>query len=234
MGNWTSYEFRNAGTLTTAGNLVFQGRSDGKLLAYNAETGDILWTFDTGLGISAPPITYKINGKQYISLLVGFGGGFARGGLASHKLGWSYGIHTRRLITFSLDGNTDMSELPPPHYPKPIVIEDFEIDEGLTALGENEYWRCSNCHGAGMYGGSMAPDLRASPIPLDVSAFAAVVRDGAKTEMGTPLHPYLTDEQLEALRHFIRQRANETLPEYEELVNPNAANPKPYDEVLGH
>lgn len=55
--------FWNAGTLTTGGNLVFQGRSDGKFLAYNAENGDILWTFDTRLGISAPPITYKIDGK---------------------------------------------------------------------------------------------------------------------------------------------------------------------------
>jgi hypothetical protein len=66
--------FWSAGTLTTAGNLVFQGRADGRFIAYDARTGDELWSFDTGLGISAPPITYGINGTLYIALLVGFGG----------------------------------------------------------------------------------------------------------------------------------------------------------------
>ncbi|NIX19947.1 MAG: PQQ-binding-like beta-propeller repeat protein, partial [Actinobacteria bacterium] len=45
------------GTLTTAGNLVFQGRLDGVFAAYRADTGEELWTHDLGLGISAPPIT---------------------------------------------------------------------------------------------------------------------------------------------------------------------------------
>jgi quinohemoprotein ethanol dehydrogenase len=70
-------ELWNAGTLTTAGNLVFQGTAEGEFLAINAQTGKILWTYDAGLGISAPPITYKISGKQYIALLVGWGGAFA-------------------------------------------------------------------------------------------------------------------------------------------------------------
>jgi quinohemoprotein ethanol dehydrogenase len=67
-GSW------NAGTLTTAGNLVFQGRVDGKFVAYDATSGAALWTFDAGLGISAPPVTYTVNGEQHIALLVGWGG----------------------------------------------------------------------------------------------------------------------------------------------------------------
>ena len=59
----------NAGTLTTASNLLFQGRADGHLIAYDAETGEELWDYDLGLGISAPPITYAIDGKQYLALL---------------------------------------------------------------------------------------------------------------------------------------------------------------------
>ena len=63
------------GTLTTAGNLVFHGRDTGDLFAYRADTGEPLWSYDLGLGISAPPITYAVDGKQYVALLVGWGGG---------------------------------------------------------------------------------------------------------------------------------------------------------------
>lgn len=211
--------FWNAGTLTTAGNLVFQGRADGKLLAYDAKTGEALWTFDTGLGISAPPITYKINGKQYISLLVGFGGGYSRGGMSAHKLGWAYRKHTRRLITFTLDGTSNMPVLPPPYFPKPIVDTEFVIDEAKTLQGASEYWKCINCHGDNMYSGGMAPDLRASQVSLNPEAFASIVRNGSLNQNGMPSFPDITDEQLEALRHFIRKRALETYPEYLELIS---------------
>ncbi|MEX2285393.1 MAG: PQQ-dependent dehydrogenase, methanol/ethanol family, partial [Gemmatimonadota bacterium] len=64
----------SGGTLSTAGNLVFQGRADGKLSAYRANDGKVLWEFDTGVGIAAPPITYIAGGKQYIAVLSGWGG----------------------------------------------------------------------------------------------------------------------------------------------------------------
>ena len=211
-------DFWNAGTLTTAGNLVFQGRSDGKLLAYNATNGNIVWTYDLGLGISAPPITYKLDGRQYISLLVGFGGGYARGGETVYKLGWSYRTHMRRLITFSLDGQVDMPKQDPPHFPKPIVDPNFIIDKKLANEGRNKYWTCFGCHGDNMYSGGMGPDLRASPIPLNKAAFASVVRDGAKVQFGMPAFPDITDEELEGLQHFIRQRAKETATSYDELI----------------
>ncbi|HBK71921.1 MAG TPA: hypothetical protein DDZ39_09750 [Flavobacteriaceae bacterium] len=192
-------------------------------MAYNAKTDKIVWKFDAGLGISAPPITYKINGRQYISLLVGFGGGYARGGLDAYNFGWSYRTHTRRLITFSLDGNADMPALPPRHFPKPIVPEDFVINEKKAAEGMNEYWKCFICHGDNMFSGGMAPDLRASPIAMNKEAFAIVVKDGAKNAMGMPSFPDMTDEQLENLMHFIRKRAKETMPDYEKTVKDNAA-----------
>jgi len=226
--------FWNAGTLTTGGNLVFQGRSDGKFLAYDAGTGDALWIFNAGLGISAPPITYKIDGKQYIALLVGFGGGYARGGWEAHALGWSYRMHTRRLIVFSLEGNADMSPLPPPHYPRPIVDPNFTIDEELAVAGGQLYWSCFNCHGGGMFGGGMAPDLRASAIALDKSAFTSVVRDGSRINMGMPSYADMSDQELEALMHFIRLRAKETLPAYESLVNQAGSENDQAEEEMGH
>ena len=195
----------NAGTLTTAGNLVFQGRPDGKLLAYQAETGKIVWEFDTGLGISAPPITYSVNGRQYIALLVGFGGGYA--GLPLSETGWAYGVHTRRLIAFSLEGKVDLPKLPPPTFVIPEEAPNFVLNDEQANRGANEYRVCAACHGRGVISGGMAPDLRASPIPLVKEAFEEVVRKGAKTNMGMPAFPDMTDEQLSSIMHYIRQQA---------------------------
>lgn len=61
----------NGGTLTTAGNLVFQGQADGRLVAHRAGDGDVLWSADLGLGMAAPPITYAVHGRQYVAILVG-------------------------------------------------------------------------------------------------------------------------------------------------------------------
>ena len=208
----------NGGTLTTAGNLVFQGRADGMFIAYDARTGDELWAFNTGLGMTAAPITYELNGKQYVSMLVGWGGGaaglgalFASEEYSASRLGWDYGKHMRRLVTFSLDGTADMPALPPPYFPEPIEAPEFEIDPALAEQGAAEYGACNACHGDSVIAAGMAPDLRASQIVLNKETFAAVVRDGSFVARGMPGIPGITDAQLEALQHFIRQRARETL-----------------------
>ncbi len=195
----------NAGTLTTAGNLVFQGRPDGQLVAYHADDGEILWTFDLGLGISAPPITYKIDGRQYIALLVGWGGGWT--GFFGADLGWPYGTHTRRLVVFSLEGESELPPLPAPQFATPIKDATFVIDASLAEMGAALYGPCQMCHGSGVIAGGMAPDLRASTIPLVPDAFASVVRDGSRSARAMPAFPHLTDENLTALRHYIRQQA---------------------------
>jgi len=59
------------GTLATAGNLVFNGAIDGTFFAFDAKTLKELWSFNAGSGINAPPISYSVNGKQYIAVLVG-------------------------------------------------------------------------------------------------------------------------------------------------------------------
>ncbi|MDX1556242.1 MAG: c-type cytochrome, partial [Xanthomonadales bacterium] len=208
----------NGGTLTTAGNLVFQGRADGHFTAYDAATGEQLWDHDLGLGIPAAPITYELDGRQYVSILVGWGGGVAGlGALFSHEqyspstLGWEYGKHMRRLVTFSLDGNADMPPLPPPYFPQPLEAAEFELDDELAEQGAQAFGDCLACHGADAIASGMAPDLRASPVVLDTNAFKAVVRDGAWVSRGMPAHPQLSDADLVALQHYIRQRARESL-----------------------
>ena len=203
----------NAGTLTTAGNLVFQGRANGHLVAYAADRGDVLWDVDLGLGISAPPITYSVDGRQYVALLVGWGGAMAAlGGTYSAAHGWAYGAHTRRLVAFSLDGNAELPALPPPRIPGPLEAGYFEVDSGLAQQGAAQWAGvCIACHGGGALAAGMAPDLRASGVVLSAEGFAGAVRDGNRVERGMPPYPDLSDSQLTALRHYIRQQAERAL-----------------------
>jgi quinohemoprotein ethanol dehydrogenase len=200
----------NGGTLTTAGNLVFQGRYDGMLLAYDATTGEELWAHDLGLGISAPPITYKLNGRQYVALLVGYGGGYTMGftpGLPDE--GWAYGVHTRRLVAFALDGDVSLPPQPPPHRAEPLVYPDFPLEESKATQGAALYGTyCGICHGGGAVANAMAPDLRAYAVPLDATAFAQVVREGARVSRAMPPFAGLSDEELDAIRHYIRAVAH--------------------------
>ena len=116
-------------------------------------------------------------------------------------------MHPRRLITFSLDGNAELPASPPPRVPVPVEAPHFEVDAGLAQQGALEFGGvCSSCHGGGAVSSGMAPDLRASGLVLSAGAFAAVVRDG-RTARGMPDYPELTDQQLTALRHYIRRQA---------------------------
>ena len=67
----------SGGLLSTAGDLVLQGTSDGRFIAFDAASGEMLWSVDTGQGIIAPPITYMIDEEQYIAVQVGYGGAYA-------------------------------------------------------------------------------------------------------------------------------------------------------------
>ena len=171
----------DAGTLTTASNLVFQGKANGHLRAYNALTGEQLWDENLGLGISAPPITYSVNGKQYLAILVGWGGAMsALGGQEMADYGWAYGEQTRRLLAFSLDGTRVVPVSAPPRVPTPLATSDFIVDGATAESGELDYESiCSFCHGGAAVAAGMAPDLKASGVILSVDAFEQVVRCGA-------------------------------------------------------
>ena len=63
-----------SGMLATKGGVVFTGDQRGRLLAYNSKTGKEVWKFQTGSAINASPITYELDGKQYVAILSGLGG----------------------------------------------------------------------------------------------------------------------------------------------------------------
>jgi quinohemoprotein ethanol dehydrogenase len=199
------------GTLTTAGNLVLQGRVDGTLWAYAADSGKPLWQHNLGLGLSAPPVTYAVNGRQYIAILVGWGGALAGlGGPLSATHGWAYGVHKRYLVAFALDGKATLPPQPPPSFPAPLKAE-FAVDAGAAQFGAALYGICSACHGPAAVAAGMAPDLRASPAVVSTETFARIVRDGTRANRGMPRYADFTDQQLRALQHYIRRQAAEAL-----------------------
>ena len=72
--SWRAQHPMLASLLTTAGGLVFAGEPNGRFNAFDARTGSLLWSFNTGAGIHSNPVTYAVNGKQYIAVPVGWGG----------------------------------------------------------------------------------------------------------------------------------------------------------------
>jgi quinohemoprotein ethanol dehydrogenase len=139
----------NPGTMTTASNLVFQGRADGVFVAYDAENGKELWSVNLGLGISAPPVTYTIDGEQRIALLVGWGGsGPNISGSMAAQYGWAYKAQPRRVISFALGANQPLPPTPPQVFPKAIDVAGLEIDEAQAVAGNALYGETCGSPGA--------------------------------------------------------------------------------------
>lgn len=198
----------NGGVAVTGGGLVFQGNAQGQFVAYAADTGKVLWSFDAQDGIIGQPITYSVHGHQYVTVITGFSGIPAVLGPQVAQFGWDYRIQQRRVLTFTLDGKAALpsaDRLPPA---KNVDIASFVIDAGLVDKGNTLYAaHCFMCHGVAAIAGGAAPDLRKSAIPLDAAAFEHVVRGGALESHGMPKFQELLDDELAALRNFIRYEA---------------------------
>jgi quinohemoprotein ethanol dehydrogenase len=202
------------GTLATAGNLVIQGRADGHLHAYSADRGKDLWSFNAGVAVTGVPITYSIDGRQYVSITSGpLNGSTAAFGSISAQWGWESRGPKRRLLTFALDGKAVLPPTTAPAFAKPLEAPEFKIDPAQVEAGSREFVRCLLCHGTAAVAGGNAPDLRASPVLLSSARFAAIVRDGALVSRGMPRFAQFSDAQLDSLRHFVRFRARESLGE---------------------
>lgn len=201
--------FWNGGTMATHGNLVFQGTQDGRFHAYDATNGRELWSFDAGLGIMGAPISYTFKGKQYVSVLVGYGGAGGAGGKVM-QAGWKYGLQPRRLLTFALDGKARLPKTAPPDFTVAALDDPkYRIDTAVAAKGAFLYgtWGCGGCHGPGATSTGGAPDLRESQIAFDSNAFATFLRTGPAVTYNMPQFDDLTDEQIAAIYSYIRQQA---------------------------
>ncbi len=213
---WHDYIW-NGGTLSTGGGLVFQGAADGWLTGYDALDGKVLWRFNAGLGIIAPPISYTWRGTQYISLLVGWAGPNPYG-MGLMPMGWKYNAQPRRLLTFKLGGK---SKLPPtaPYDETVHPLDDpaLVLDPAEVTAGDRLFHSgCQGCHGGdAQSSGAPGPDLRESAIALDREALWNVVHDGALLPKGMPRFTAFSREQVGQIQAYIRARAREELARQE-------------------
>ncbi|WP_230206857.1 c-type cytochrome [Novosphingobium sp. Gsoil 351] len=200
----------NGGVLSTGGGLVFQGDGDGRFNAYSATDGRKLWSFDARDSIMAAPVTYLANGRQLVSVVVGFGGAVA---LVGGELVWDRQGPRRnlsRVLTFALDGR---ATLPVRSAPTriPVAVVPAVGDAAMIEAGRRLYLNtCAVCHGAGAKSGGVLPDLRRSAALRDRAMFHAIVGEGILSERGMAGFSANYDPgKIETLRAYLAKRARE-------------------------
>jgi quinohemoprotein ethanol dehydrogenase len=200
----------NGGTLATAGNLVFQGNSQGELAAYRATNGQKLWSAPTQAGVLAPPISFEVEGEQYVAVEVGWGGAF---GLAAGELARDAHLAANipRVLVFKLGGTAKLPELP---VTAPVKLDPPpEIGDAATWVAGKAVFHtyCSVCHGDSAVSGGVIPDLRLSPVSRDATAWEHVVRGGERKERGmVSFADEVSADDAEKVRAYVIHRAHET------------------------
>ena len=199
----------NGGVLATAGGLVFQGSTAKEFAAYDAASGGKLWSAGVQTGIIAAPVTYSINGEQYVAVLAGWGGVWALAPGILSEIGGPV-RNVSRLLAFRL-GATAQLPPEPALAPRPLDPPALTGTPAQVAEGAQYYGRfCGVCHGDAAYAGTLVPDLRRSPMLDSSKAWATVVHDGALRDQGmVGFANVLSPEQIEAIRDYVIKRANE-------------------------
>jgi quinohemoprotein ethanol dehydrogenase len=181
---WSSkvMPFWSGGVMTTATGLVVQGSADGHLTIYDGRDGRVLRRVNIGTGIMAAPMSYEIDGEQYLAVAAGFGGALN----GSHLPGWvaAERENRARLLVFKL-GAKGQPALPPllaktPLVPAPALYRGTpaQVARGQTLFGEN----CARCH-SGADTPSGYPNLWKMTAETH-DAFLQIVREGAFTDAG--------------------------------------------------
>jgi quinohemoprotein ethanol dehydrogenase len=185
----------NGGTLSTAGNLVFQGTSDGHFLAYSADKGKQLWDVPVQTGIIAGPMSYEVDGVQYVTVSAGWGGAFALiGGDAALATGAKPG---GAVLTYALASKV-----------KPAPAMEMPAD---VATGEKLYHtHCAVCHGAGAVSGSAIPDLRHANAEVQ-KIFPQIVKNGIPGTGMAPMGQWVKDDDAKLIQNYIQWRAQDEL-----------------------
>ncbi|MBT8292736.1 MAG: c-type cytochrome, partial [Eudoraea sp.] len=194
----------NAGVLSTR-DFVFQGNSEGDFVAYDAATGEKVWSYPLATGIIAPPITYEIDNVQYITIPVGWGGVMGLWTKFTER------INPGTIYTFALGKNKPM----PVFEKKPaqqLVNLDFEATKAQIDQGQKLYHKyCSRCHGGGDLpeGGGTIPNLAYSqPETLDI--INKIAGEGIFLEKGMPnFGDRLSDEDIDNIKKYILYDAKE-------------------------
>ncbi len=187
----------NGGILSTGGGLVFQGDGQGMMHARDASTGESLWSFDIRAGAIAAPISYIVDGEQYITLPVGWGG--TKG--LSHKV--FNRIHPGTFYTFKLGGTATPPEKLPAVTETLTTMTTKAPPENI-GYGFDLYARyCIGCHmNTGVMGGAI-PDLAKSSDGT-LSSYKQIVLEGALASQGMPnFGDMLSEEDVEDIKSHV-------------------------------
>jgi len=191
--------FWNAGVLATGGDLVFQGAAEGQFYAYDATNGKQLWSYPTGNGVIAAPMTYELNGEQYVALMVGSGGG---GQVSAPSLLPKRPRLPGRLLVFKIGGTAKAPDFVLPAQPEidlTKVTTSGDPKNGYVVFNDN----CQVCHGANATG-SWLPDLKRSPLITTSADFNSVVMQGVKAHNGmVSFSRFLKPQEVEDVRAFL-------------------------------
>ncbi len=189
----------NGGTLATGGNLVFEGTAHGQFEAYSADTGRKLWSFATHRGTLAGPVTYRVNGEQYVAVMAGYGGSM---GMATGTPFMKEKMPPGVILAFKIGGKATL-----PH--QPIALDPPNpSDEAFTpaqiANGGRWYGQfCQICHG-----GPVNPDLRRSALLGQKDVWQQVVIGGALAQNGmASFAAYLKPQDAEDIRAYVNGQA---------------------------
>lgn len=199
----------NGGLLSTAGGLVFGGGADGYFVAYDAKTGEKLWSIDLKTGILAPPMSYSIDGVQYVALMAGWGGA---GGLADphdpNSAVSKYHTNQGRLFVFKLGGAQQVAALEPegtpPAEPPPLKADAAMLQNGFVKYSQT----CAVCHGFFAQSDEVIPDLRLSAAPI-WSQYDDILLKGALADGGmASFKDVLTRDDVAAIRAYVLQQSH--------------------------
>jgi quinohemoprotein ethanol dehydrogenase len=202
----------NGGVLSTAGNLVFEGTAQGNLEAYRADNGQKLWSAVAQSGVVAAPITYTVNGEQYVAVLAGWGGVFP---LATGEVALSSGRtqNISRLLAFKLGSKASLPPLPqfsrPQLKPPKSTASTATIKKGEALFQQF----CSTCHGDVAVSGGVLPDLRYSRVLADDLWFDIVLEGQLKQAGMVSFSKELSRDDAAAIRSYVIFRANQSLAE---------------------
>ncbi len=202
----------NGGALSTAGNLVFEGTGNGQFEAFRADTGKKLWSASAQSGIGAGPISYMVNGEQYIAVVAGYGGvlPLAAGEVARQSPRM---VNVPRVLAFKLGGKASLP--PAPEYqPRALTPPPATASAATVSKGEGLYQKyCGNCHGDVAVSGGVIPDLRYSGT-LKSDTWFGVVLDGMLKQAGmVSFSKELSREDAAAIRDYVIFRAHQSLAE---------------------
>jgi quinohemoprotein ethanol dehydrogenase len=201
--------FWNGGLLTTAGNLLFQGTGDGRFVAYAADTGRTLWSVPTMIGIIAPPMTYAVDGEQYVAVLAGYGGGGAVTTGDPRTMASGRYLNEGHILAFKLGGKAPMPKIAERNQ---AIPEPPAIEATAAQLENGKYMytaTCMVCHGALVVSGGVVPDLRRLTTEKH-SIFQQIVFDGVIHTAGMPrMGDLVTAQDVRDIQAYIAQRARE-------------------------